>query len=225
MADMNFETARRNMVEQQIRPWEVLDGRVLDAMTRLPREEFVPPHHRKLAFTDMELPIGEGQVAMLPKMVGRMLQALDVQQGDRVLEVGTGTGYATALLAGLASAGHVFSVDIFQSFTTAAARRLKAHGLANVTLETGNAVEGWERHAGYDVVAITGSLPALGEGFRHFRNSLKVGGRLFVVVGEAPVMEACLITRTGEGSWRTESLFETVLPPLLHAPRVERFAL
>jgi protein-L-isoaspartate(D-aspartate) O-methyltransferase len=223
MPDVNFELARRNMLAQQVRPWGVLDDRVLEAMQHVPREDFVPSRYRNLAFTDLELPIGHDQVMMAPKLAGRMLQALNVQPTNRVLEVGTGTGYTAALLARLADQGHVYSVDIHADFTTAARQRLASHGISNATLETGNAVNGWDAHEPYDAIAITGSLPVLADGFQRFRDSLAVGGRLFVVVGEAPSMEAILITRTGESEWRSEGLFETVLPALEHAVRPQRF--
>lgn len=223
MPDVNFELARRNMIAQQVRPWDVLNDRVLDAMQHVPREDFVPPQYRNLAYTDLELPIGQDQVMMAPKVVGRMLQALDISPRDRVLEIGTGTGYTTALLARLAHEGHVYSVDIHSEFTGAARQRLAIHGIRNVTLETGNAVNGWDAHEPYDAIAVTGSLPALTDGFQRVRESLAVGGRLFVIVGEAPSMEAILITRTGENEWDSRGLFETLLPALLHAPQLPRF--
>ena len=223
MPDVNFELARRNMIAQQVRPWDVLDDRVLDAMQHVPREDFVPAEYRNVAYTDLELPIGHEQVLMAPKLVGRMLQALDIQPHDRVLEVGTGTGYTTALLARLAHEGHVYSVDLQSEFTTAARQRLASHGIRNVTLETGNAVNGWDAHEPYDAIAITGSLPLLTDGFQRIRESLAVGGRLFVIVGEAPTMEAILITRMTDNEWRSEGLFETLLPALVHAPRPQRF--
>jgi protein-L-isoaspartate(D-aspartate) O-methyltransferase len=225
MMVMNFDQARHNMVVSQVRTWEVLDERVLDAMARLPREDFVPAQYRNLAFIDTEIPIGHGQVMSAPKVVGRLLQALDIHPQDKVLEVGTGTGYTTALLATLARDGHVFSVDLHAELTAAAAQRLKSHGFRNVTLETGNAVNGWDQYEPYDVIAITGSLPTLAPGFQNFRDSLNVGGRLVVVVGEAPIMEATLIVRVGENEWHTDKLFETVLPPLQHATRPQKFAL
>lgn len=225
MTVIDFQQARRSMVVSQVRTWEVLDERVLDAMAGLAREEFVPGCYRNLAFVDTEIPIGQAQTMAAPKLVGRMLQSLKVQARDKVLEVGTGTGYSTALLANLANDGHVYSVDIHPDFTAAAAQRLKAQGIRNVTLETGNAVNGWEQHEPYDVIAITGSLPILAAGFQNFRDSLAVGGRLFVIVGEVPTMDATLITRLGENEWQTHKLFETVTPPLLHAPRNQKFVL
>ncbi len=218
MVEMNLELARHNMIQQQIRPWEVLDERVLDLILQTPREDFVPAPFCNLAFVDMEVDLGHGQRMMAPKIEARMLQALNVQPGERVLEVGTGSGFVTALLAKMA--GHVYSVEIVPELKEAAERRLRDHGIGNVTLEVGDAATGWPQHGLYNAIAVTGSLPELAE---EFRKSLEVGGRLFAVVGEAPVMEALLITRTSANAWHTESLFETVLAPLLNAPRPKRF--
>ena len=153
----DVERARFNMVEQQIRPWEVLDQRVLDLLLHVRREEFVPPRYRALAFADMEIPLGHGETMLAPRIEARMLQELAVAPGDRILEVGTGSGYMTALLASLGS--HVYSVDIIPEFTRSAGAQLEAHGIANVTLETGDAARGWDRNAPYDAVVVTGSLP------------------------------------------------------------------
>ncbi|MEW6353189.1 MAG: protein-L-isoaspartate O-methyltransferase [Pseudomonadota bacterium] len=218
---MNIEQARFNMIEQQIRTWEVLDQSVLDLLARVPREEFVPPAYRKLAFADINIPLGHGQVMMQPKVEGRLLQALQIQPRDTILEVGTGSGYVTALLANLGA--QVCSVDIFPDFTDTARRKLAAHGIGNVTLETGDAAQGWAAHGPYDVIAVTGSLPlATTQGFEQ---SLKVGGRLFVIVGRAPAMEALLITRVDDAQWVRESLFETDIPALLNAPQPPAFTL
>jgi len=221
MVDMNIEQARHNMIEQQIRTWEVLDQRVLDLILRIPREDYVPHRYRNLAFSDMEIPLGHGEVMMPPKLEGRVLQALDVQPDDKVLEVGTGSGYLTALLA--AAGKHVYSVDIYPEFTNDAGRALAEHNVDNVTLETGDAAEGWDKHGPYDVIAITGSLPELTPAFDNFKRKLKVDGRLFVVVGEPPVMEALLLTRTGETDWKQQPLLETVIPPLVNAPHPRHF--
>jgi protein-L-isoaspartate(D-aspartate) O-methyltransferase len=220
MSDPSFDLARYNMVEQQIRTWEVLDERVLDVLAQTPREDFVPEHHRRLAFADAHIPLDHGQVMMQPKQEGRLLQALEIRPTDSILEVGTGSGYLTACLARLGR--HVYSVDIFPEFKYAAQAKLAAHGIENVSLRVGDASTGWSLQAPYDVVAVTGSVPLLPPGFE---NDLAIGGRLFIVVGEPPVMEALLITRTGENEWVRESLFETVLPPLINAPRPQRFVL
>lgn len=215
---LDFERARFNMVEQQIRPWEVLDQRVLDLLMRLRREDYVPARFRELAFADMEIPIGHGETMLAPKIEARMLQELALVPGDRILEVGTGSGYMTALLASLGS--HVYSVDIVPEFIQTAGVKLAAHGVTNVTLESGDAARGWDRHAPYDAVVVTGSLPVLPEAFP---KSLRPGGRLIVVVGEPPVMEAQLITCVAAGAYSTTGLFETCIAPLRNAVLPERF--
>lgn len=217
---MNIEQARFNMIEQQIRPWEVLDPRVLELLARVPREEFVPASHHKLAFADTEIPLGHGQVMMPPRLEARLLQALDIQPADTILEIGTGSGHLTALLAH--SGKHVYSVEIFAEFAASAHEKLAAHGITNVTLEAGDAAYGWSRHAPYDIIAVTGSLPLFSE---VFQQQLKVGGRLFMIVGQAPSMEALLITRAGPDEWTRESLFETCLPALINAPQPRTFVL
>ncbi|HEY5645226.1 MAG TPA: protein-L-isoaspartate O-methyltransferase [Pseudomonadales bacterium] len=217
---MNVEQARFNMVEQQIRTWEVLDQQVLDLMAQVPREDFVPPAYRNLAFADTAIALDHGQFMMLPRVEARMLQALRVEPRDRVLEVGTGSGFVTALLARLG--GHVASVEIFDSLHRSAQAKLDAHGIANFDLYLGDASRGWDRGGPYDAIAVTGSLPVLTE---EFQNSLAVGGRLFVVVGHEPAMEALLITRMSETQWATDCLFETVLPPLVGVEEPKRFVL
>ena len=218
MLSMNLEAARQNMVESQIRTWEVLDPRVLELVARAPREDFVPEKYRSLAFADMTLPLGRGQVMMAPKVEARLLQALEIGPKDMVLEVGTGSGYMTWLLASLG--GHVFSVDIALEFKMGAAAKLAAHGISNVTLETGDAARGWTRHQPYDAILLTGSVAVLADAFPR---SLAVGGRLVAIVGKPPVMEAVLIRRNGQESFTTESLFETVLAPLINATEPEKF--
>jgi protein-L-isoaspartate(D-aspartate) O-methyltransferase len=218
MDAMSMAQARHNMIEQQIRPWDVLDQRVLELIDAEPRDKFVPPVYRKLAYADINVPLDHGQVMMAPKVEARMLQALDIKNTDTILEVGTGSGYVTALLA--RSGKWVSSVDIYPNFIDGAGSKLAELGISNVTLESGDAVNGWDRHGPYDVIAITGSLPSLPDGFLQ---SLKIGGRLFVVTGEEPVMEARLISRTADQGWVEQTLFETVLPPLVNAPRPKRF--
>jgi len=215
---LDVEQARFNMVEQQIRPWEVLDQRVLDLLFQVRREEFVPPQYCALAFADMEIPIGHGEKMLAPRLEARLLQELAPRPGDRILEVGTGSGYMTALLAGLG--GHVYSVDIIAEFTQSAGARLGARGAGNVTLETGDAARGWDRHAPYDAIVLTGSVPVLPEAFQ---KSLKPGGRLIAVVGEPPVMEARLITCVAAGICHSTGLFETCIAPLKNALQPERF--
>jgi len=214
---MNFEQARFNMIEQQIRPWEVLDQRVLDLMAAVPREDFVPEGYRRLAFSDTQIPLGHGEVMMAPRVEARLLQSLQLGAGDRVLEIGTGSGYLTALLA--SSAASVTTVDVHADFTAAAAAKLQGHGARNVSLHSGNAVAGWDEGR-YDVIAVTGSLPLLPDSIPA---QLRNGGRLFMVVGTAPVMEAMLVVRVGDQAFSREILFETTVPPLVGAPSAEKF--
>ena len=215
---MNLEQARTNMVEQQIRTWEVLDQDVLDLLYVVPREEFVPQQHRALAFTDMEIPIGEGQRMWQPKLEARVLQELGVRKTDRVLEVGTGSGYFTALLSHRAA--QVYSVEINPALAAFGKANLDRHGVDNVTLEIGDAARGWAAHAPYDVIVLTGSTPLLPRGVLE---QLTPGGRLFAVVGEAPAMTARLVVSSGPGGWRTNDLFETVILPLANAEHPSRF--
>ena len=217
-SQLDLERARFNMVEQQIRPWDVLDPRVLELLLRVRREDYVPAQYRALAFADMEIPLGHGERMLSPKLEARMLQELALRPEDRILEVGTGSGYMTALLASLG--GHVYSVDIVPEFTQSAAARLAAHGITNVTLETGDAAGGWDRHAPYDAIVLTGSVPVLPAAYPR---SLQAGGRLIAVVGEPPVMEACLVTCASAGACATTGLFETCIAPLRNAPRPKRF--
>ncbi|HBU28295.1 MAG: protein-L-isoaspartate O-methyltransferase [Thiobacillus sp. GWE1_62_9] len=210
---MNIEQARYNMVEQQIRPWDVLDQDVLDLLFKVRREDFVPEAHRTLAFVDMEIPLGHGQTMWTPKLEARAIQELDIRATDRVLEIGTGSGYLTALLASRAAG--VVSIDIFPEFTAAATQKLRAHGFDNVVLHTADAALDWPDDAGFDVIVLTGSTPLLSDALLH---RLKVGGRLFAITGEAPVMQAQLITCTAPGATRSTTLFETCVAPLINAP-------
>lgn len=211
---MDVERTRFNMVEQQIRPWEVLDTKVLDLLYKVRREDYVPAAHKALAFADLEIPIGHGEHMLSPKLEARMLQELAVTPEDRILEIGTGSGYMTALLA--SQGAHVYSVDIIDEFTRSAVARLAQQGIHNVTLETGDAARGWDKHGPYDVIVLTGSTPVLADGFQQ---SLKAGGRLFAVVGVAPAMEARLVTCTAAGVYGAIGLFETVVPMLRNAPQ------
>jgi protein-L-isoaspartate(D-aspartate) O-methyltransferase len=217
MAELNLEQARFNMVEQQIRPWDVLDQRVLDVIAQTPREDFVPEQHRNLAFADLKIPLDHGQVMMPPNLEGRLLQSVSIQPSDTILEIGTGSGYLTACLAKLG--GHVHSVDIFPEFKYSAQRKLAAHSIENVTLHAGDAANGWDDMR-YDVIVLTASLPVY---YDAFQRSLAISGRLFVIVGEPPIMEARLITRVGDDAWAMEDLFETAIPPLINAPGPQRF--
>jgi protein-L-isoaspartate(D-aspartate) O-methyltransferase len=216
---MNLEQARFNMVEQQIRTWEVLDQDVLDLLYQVPREEFVPPQHRSLAFSDIHIPLGEDERMWEPKMEARVLQELTVRKStDRVLEVGTGSGYLTALLAHRAA--HVYSVEVKPALAEFGRRNLERHGAENITLEVGDAARGWSRHAPYEVIVLTGSSPLLP---RAFLEQLVGGGRLFAVTGEAPAMNARLVVCTAPGAYHSTDLFETVIAPLVNAEQPSRF--
>jgi protein-L-isoaspartate(D-aspartate) O-methyltransferase len=215
MIDVN--SARRQMIEQQVRAWDVLDLAVLEAMTRVPREEFAPAPYRNLAFADMNVPLGHGQHMLSPKLEGRILQALEIQPGDRVLEIGTGSGYFAACLGALAQTVH--SVEIHADLADAARVSLLRTRALNVTVETADAFTRTDAEV-YDVIALTGALPVYDP---RFERMLAEGGRLFAVVGERPVMEARRITRTGPDDWLREGLFETSIEPLLHAAEPPRF--
>jgi len=219
MTDVNLATARDNMVEQQLRTWEILNERVLEVMHALPRERFTPAAFTNLAYADMQIPLDHGQVMLEPKVVGRMLQALDPQPNERALEIGTGTGYSTACLGRMAA--DVTSVDLYPEMTALAGSNLERQAIHNNQLETGDAAMGWDDGNRYDVIAVTGSLPELHKGFHR---SLTEGGRLFLIVGQPPIMEAILITRVSDDQWARESLFDTSAPALLGAPVTHSFA-
>lgn len=214
---MNLEQARFNMIEQQIRPWDVLDPRVLELLKVVRREQFVPADSKGLAFADTEIPLGYGASMWQPKIEARAVQALALQPSDTVLEVGTGSGHLTALLARLSA--QVTSVEIEPELSASASRHLATHNIDNVTLQVGDAAQGWGE-AEYDAIVLTASVPLLPESFKQ---QLKVGGRLFAIVGDAPAMQAQLITRTGADSFDTKLLFETVVAPLRNAVQPQRF--
>ena len=206
---MNIEQARFNMIEQQIRPWEVIDPQVLDLLFVVKREDFTPPAYRALAFADMEIPIGHGQVMLAPKIEAKLLQELAVGKGERVLEIGTGSGYMAALLA--ARAGEVISLEIQPGLADQARRNLEAAGIANVRVEVANGATGWPQSGPYDAIVLSGAVTQIPV---EILAQLRVGGRLAAVVGEAPVMTAQLVTCEAEGVFHTVNFFETVIPPL-----------
>jgi len=215
---VNFEQARSNMVEQQIRTWEVLDQSVLDLLYAVPREDFVPAACRTLAFADLEIPLGEGETMMAPKMEARILQELALRKTDRVLEVGTGSGYLTALLA--RRAAQVHSLEIRPALAAFGCANLERHGADNVTLAIGDGARGDPKRAPYDAIVLTGSTPVLP---KSLLDQLAPGARLFAVVGEPPVMVARLVSCTAPGAYRSAQLFDTLLAPLLNAERASRF--
>lgn len=212
-----MELARFNMVEQQIRPWDVRDMDVLELLKKVKREQFVPVDKQSLAFMDVEIPLGHDVKMWPPRVEARALQALKLKLTDRVLEVGTGSGYLTALISRLAQ--HVTSVELVQELSARAARSLAAHHYDNVTLEIGDASTGWGSEK-YDAIVLTGSVPLPPETFYQMLNT---GGRLFAVVGDAPAMHAMQVTCVAPGVFETTTLFETSIAPLSNAPQPQRF--
>lgn len=219
---MDFEKARFLMVEQQIRTWEVLDQTVLDLLFAVKREDFVPVAYRSLAFVDMEIPLAHQQMMMAPKMEARILQEVAPKPNEHVLEIGTGSGYLTALLAKQAES--VTTIDIFDDFSREAAAKLARAGITNVHFKTGDAAVSpltiLASHETFDVVVLTGSVPVLPKAYL---DMLNVNGRLFAIVGDAPVMKATVFTKTGDASFAATDLFETVLAPLVNAKQPSRF--
>ena len=215
---MDWDNARFNMVEQQIRTWNVLDKGVLDLLLQLKREDFVPAAHRDLALVDMEIPLGNGVKLWQPKMEARVVQTVALKPTDRVLEIGSRTGYVAALMAKLAK--HVYAVDISEEMADATRANLAKASIGNVTVEVGDAVRGWAKHAPYDVIVASGSYPLAPE---FLLEQLTEGGRLFAVIGEEPVMTATLFTKQG-GQIKRQGLWETVIAPLNNAPQPERFS-
>jgi len=211
------EAARRQMIDQQVRTWSVLNPRVLDALGAVPRERFVPEAYRGVAFADAQIPIGHGQHMLAPALEGRILQALAPVRGERVLEIGTGSGFLASCLAHLT--GSVDSIEIHADLAAGAARAINDFGISRVAVETADALAR-EFDAAYEVVAVTGALPAPE---RRLERALVVGGRMFVVIGTTRAMEARLVTRTGEDSWLSEALFETRIDPLVQAVAPSRF--
>ncbi|MBU0750968.1 MAG: protein-L-isoaspartate O-methyltransferase [Gammaproteobacteria bacterium] len=219
---MNLEQARFNMVEQQIRTWEVLDQKVLDLLLLVKREEFVPAAWRNLAFADVEIPLEPGKKAgatmFSPKIEAHALQALQLKPHEKVLEIGSGCGYMAALLA--AHADHVWSLEIVPELAALARDNIARYGISNVTVESGDGLAGLPAHAPYDAIMVSGALASVPQ---VLLDQLKVGGRLFAIVGEAPVMTALVTTRVAEDGWRSVNLFETVAEPLVNAPAVDKF--
>ena len=214
---MHTADAREQMIEQQVRAWDVLEARVLEVMRQVPRELFVPRGQRYRAYADVEVPLGRGQHMLRPSVAGRLLQALLPQPGEAVLEIGAGTGFVTACLHAMAA--QVRSLEIFPELADAARGNLAALGMRDVEVLDADALN-FDSGARYGAIALTASLPLYDA---RFERMLTPGGRLFVVVGEAPVMDARLVRRTAEDAWSVESLFETVIDPLLNAVRPPEF--
>jgi protein-L-isoaspartate(D-aspartate) O-methyltransferase len=214
---MQVAEIREQMIEQQVRAWDVLDERVLEVLRRIPRELFVPEPLRYRAYADVEVPLPRGQHMLRPSVVGRILQALLPQGGEQVLEIGAGSGFVSACLRSMAR--HVRSLEIFPDLADGARRNLAALGMRDVDVADADALQGDDGRR-YDVIAVTASLPLYDD---RFERMLALGGRLFVVVGEPPVMEARLVQRTAESAFATQSLFETVIDPLVNAQQPPRF--
>ena len=208
---MDLQQARSNMIEQQVRPWDVLDQRVLDVLSEVPREAFVDEQHRGVAYSDFPLPIGHGQHMLKPTVEGRLLQALLLEVTDSVLEIGTGTGFMTACLSRLAA--RIESIEIIPALAESARTRIEERGIGNVTILVQDATASWDAKDGYDAIAFTGAVPSIPD---FYKNKLNMGGRLFAFIGESsqPTMEAVLITRISETEWSRESLFEASVDPL-----------
>ena len=215
---MNIEQARFNMIEQQIRPWNVLDQDVLDLLHVVKREQFVPAAYQNLAFADVEIPLPGGETMLAPKIEARVMQETGVKKHETVLEIGTGSGYMAALLAHRAA--RVTTVEINPETAELAKKNLANAGIHNVTVEVGNGAQGWEKGAPYDVIVISGALEVLPEAIL---KQVKVGGRIAAIVGQAPVMEAAIISRTGENTYSTIKVFETNVRYLTGAPVPSHF--
>jgi protein-L-isoaspartate(D-aspartate) O-methyltransferase len=215
---MNIEQARFNMIEQQIRPWNVLDQDVLDLLHVVKREQFVPPAYQNLAFVDTEIPLAGGEAMFTPKTEARILQEVSLQKHENVLEIGAGSGYMAALLAHMAR--HVTTVEILPELKEMAEKNLERAAVTNVTVQLGNGAQGWANGAPFDVIVISGALPVLPEAFL---KQVKVGGRIAAIVGEAPVMSCNIITRVSETAYDTVKVFETSVKPLSGAQPVSHF--
>ena len=210
MSEMNFQQARHNMIEQQLRTWNILDTRVLDVVDTLARDQFVPEGYQNLAYADIQIPLGHGQKMLTPMMEAKILQVLDIQADEHIMEVGTGSGYTTACMAALGK--QVTSIEIHPEILTQAQKNLAAAGITNITLQAADLASCSLSKGMFDAIAITGSIPFYNN---ELRENLNIGGRLFVVTGEEPRMEAKLITRSSENSWDEQVLFETNIPGLV----------
>ncbi|MGJ7916421.1 protein-L-isoaspartate O-methyltransferase family protein [Massilia sp. LXY-6] len=215
---MNIEQARFNMIEQQIRPWNVLDTDILDLLHVVKREQFVPAAYQNLAFADVEIPLPGGEAMLSPKLEARILQDIGLKKHETVLEIGTGSAYMAALMAHRAA--KVTTVELNPQIKELAEKNLAKAGIGNVSVELGNGAAGWSKGAPYDVIVISGALEVLPEAFL---TQVKVGGRIAAIVGEAPAMEFNIVTRTGENSWTTVKVFETNVKYLAGAPAVSHF--
>ncbi|MBJ7314040.1 protein-L-isoaspartate O-methyltransferase [Rugamonas sp. CCM 8940] len=216
---MNIEQARFNMIEQQIRPWDVLDPDVLELLLVVKRENYVPAAYKNLAFVDSEIALPGGEAMFTPKLEARLLQDINLKKHENVLEIGTGSGYMAALLAH--KGRHVTSVEVSAELKALAEKNLADNGVSNVSIELGNGAQGWGKGAPYDVIVVSGGLPVLPDSFLQ---QLKVGGRLVAIVGAAPAMKAQLVTRVSESAYDTKTLFETEVKLLKDATTPSQFS-
>ena len=215
---MNIEKARFNMIEQQIRPWKVLDQQVLDLMATLPREQFVPDAYQGLAFADIAIPLGRGRFMLHPGEEGRLLQAVKPKFNEKVLVINPGSGYISALLASMAE--EVIAIESDDEFAALTTENLASINIDNVTVDCGDGSEGYESHAPYDVIVILGSMQILSESIK---KQLNIGGRMFCIIGKEPTMEALLVNRVGENEWQEKGLFETLVSAVENTPEAEQF--
>ena len=215
---METRTPQGNMVAQQVRTWNVVDSNIIQAIQDVPRDAFVPKKYKDFAYADIQVPIRGGQVMLSPAVEGRLLQALAVKKTDHVLEIGTGSGYMSAVLGKLAK--DVVSVDVLRGFSDDASLKLVELGVNNVRFQTGDAAFGWESGAPYDAILITGGLPELPEAFK---NMLSIGGRIVAILGDSPNMQAVCVERVSNSDWKITSLFDTSVPLLKNAPQHEEF--
>lgn len=214
----HLDQCRYNMVEQQVRPWDVLDDKVLNTLETIPRDQYVPAQYLNLAYADTAIPLNDSQNMMHPIIEGRLLQLLDIQPEDNILEIGTGCGYLTACLANMAC--HVESVEIDEDLANRAAQILLEQGVFNINLSCANGLALADMNEKYNIIVLTGAINEIPQAFK---NALTVNGRMFAVEGSAPAMTAHVITRTGDNEWSDEIVFETVLKPLVHGEKKPEF--
>jgi protein-L-isoaspartate(D-aspartate) O-methyltransferase len=215
---MNIEQARFNMIEQQIKPWKIFDQRLLGAMATIPREKFVPEAHKKLAYADIAIPLGHNQSMLSPKEVARMIQALELKGHEKVLEIGCGSGYISAILSQLAN--KVYSVDIIADFVKEAKKRLKKLGYTNVSIEEADAADGWLNQAPYDAILITSALHEISD---HLKKSLSATGKIVAITGSPNNYQVCTYSKNENNDWQKQALFPAIAKPMINAEQPNQF--